>query len=88
MGTAEEYRAEYAPEDRGQPAEHRSGGYRADDRTGAGDGRKVVSEDDRGMRGAVVHAVVHLLGRGDIFVADPIKIGHEPPVEYVAEYQQ
>ena len=84
MHTAEEDAADEDPQQHRDPAEH-SGLDRAVDRAGARDGGEVMSHQDRGLCGAVVHAVFQLVSRGRAGRVDAPLLGQPSAVENVAQ---
>lgn len=50
---------------------------------GAGDGRKVVTHQNRSLGGDVVHAVLQLMGGGDFGVVNAPLLGKPSAVENV-----
>ena len=84
MHTTEEDAADEHPQQHRNPAEN-SGLDRAVDRAGARDGGEVVAHQDRGLCGAVVHAVFQLVSRGRAGRVDAPLFGQPSAIENVAQ---
>ena len=84
MHTTEEDAADENPQQHRDPTEN-SGLDRAVDRAGARDGGEVVAHKDRGLCGAVVHAVFQLVSRGRAGRVDAPLFGQPSAVENVAQ---
>ena len=84
MHTAEEDAADEHPQQHRDPAEN-SGLNRTVDRAGTRDGGEVVSHQDRGFCGAVVHTVFQLVSRGGTGRVDTPLFGQPSAVEHIAQ---
>ena len=84
MHTAEEDTADEDPQQHRDPAEN-SGLNRTVDRAGTRDGGEVVSHQDRGFCGAVVHTVFQLVSRGGTGRVDTPLFGQPSTVEHIAQ---
>ena len=81
---ADEDAAQDDPERHARPSEL-GGKHRPHDRSGAGDGGKVVAEEDRRVRGHVVHAVALRHGRRRPRGIKPEKFPHEAGIDEIAD---
>ena len=83
---AEEYAADQNPEQHRNPAEHRSLD-RAVDGACAGDGRKLMAEDNIGVRGFIVNTVLQLVGGGFCVGINAPGLGQPSAVEQIGAAQ-
>ena len=83
MHTTEEDGADEHPQQHRDPAEN-SGLNRTVDRAGTRDGGEVVSHQDRGFCGAVVHTVFQLVSRGGTGRVDTPRFGQPSAVEDIS----
>ena len=78
MHAADENRADQNPDQRRQPAERQPGQNRPDDRSGGGDGRKMLRHERRRVERLEIEAVLQLVGRRFAF-GDRAETGGQQP---------